>query len=133
MLRRHKNKKGQNTAEYAILIALVVAAIVAMQTYAQRALQAKVRDASVYMAKETGKDSGAITDDGTAWKLTTKAQYEPYYSTSNYTTDRDSSDATILDVNTVNKDVRDVAKRKVGGNQKSDYNAFKFGLNADNF
>ena len=43
-----KNKKAQNTAEYAILISLVVAGIIAMQTYAQRALQARVRDASTY-------------------------------------------------------------------------------------
>ena len=29
-----KNKKAQQTAEYALLISLVVAAIIAMQTYA---------------------------------------------------------------------------------------------------
>ena len=41
MLRQlFKNKKAQNTAEYALLIALVIAGVVAMQTYAQRALQA---------------------------------------------------------------------------------------------
>ena len=48
-----KNNKAQNTAEYALLIALVVAGIIAMQTYAQRALQARVRDASVFMADQT--------------------------------------------------------------------------------
>ena len=31
-----KNRKAQNTAEYALLIALVVAGVIAMQTYAQR-------------------------------------------------------------------------------------------------
>ena len=36
-----KNKKAQNTAEYAILISLVVAGIIAMQTYAQRALRSQ--------------------------------------------------------------------------------------------
>ena len=41
-----KNRKAQNTAEYALLIALVVAGVIAMQTYAQRALQARIHDAS---------------------------------------------------------------------------------------
>ena len=45
-----KNRKAQNTAEYALLIALVVAGVIAMQTYAQRALQARIRDAAQYMA-----------------------------------------------------------------------------------
>jgi len=48
-----KNKKAQNTAEYAILISLVVAGIIGVQTFAQRAFQARVRDAAVFMAKET--------------------------------------------------------------------------------
>ena len=48
-----KNKKAQNTAEYAILISLVVAGIIAMQTYAQRALQARVRDASLFFNNQT--------------------------------------------------------------------------------
>lgn len=39
------NRKGQNTAEYAILIALVVAAAVGMQTYIKMSLQGKVKDA----------------------------------------------------------------------------------------
>ena len=66
-----KNKKAQNTAEYALLIALVIAGIVAMQQYAQRALQARVRDASIYMAEQTN----VIGDS---------KQYEPYYQSTNY-------------------------------------------------
>ena len=41
-----KNKKGQNTAEYAILIGLVVAAVIAMQTYVKRGVQGRMHDAS---------------------------------------------------------------------------------------
>ena len=70
-----KNRKGQNTAEYALLISLVVAAIIAMQTYAQRALQARIRDASLYMKNNT---SG----------LGNTEQYEPYYLQTNYEVDR---------------------------------------------
>ena len=66
-----KNRKAQNTAEYALLIALVVAGVIAMQTYAQRALQARIHDVSTYMANTT---SGIGND----------TQYEPYYMQSDY-------------------------------------------------
>ena len=81
-----KNKKAQNTAEYAILISLVVAGIIAMQTYAQRALQARVRDASVFLANSTGIQGMGNT-----------LQYEPYYLQTNYTIDRDETEGQILD------------------------------------
>jgi len=66
-----KNRKAQNTAEYALLIALVVAGVIAMQTYAQRALQARIHDASTYMQSTTGTIGNSV-------------QYEPYYMQSNY-------------------------------------------------
>src|ERR1041385_365521 len=74
-----KNKKAQNTAEYALLIALVVAGIIAMQTYAQRALQARVRDASHYLTTQT--DGNTIGNT---------SQYEPYYMSSGYNVTRDA-------------------------------------------
>src|SRR5437867_5433031 len=74
----NKNRKGQNTAEYALLISLVVAAIIAMQTYAQRTLQARIRDAAQYLTNGT-----AVMGNTT--------QYEPYYLTSNYNVDRISN------------------------------------------
>ncbi len=77
MARLFKNKKAQNTAEYAILIALVIGGVVAMQTYAQRALQGRLRDASVTMRDST-KDIGSTL------------QYEPYYSNSSTDTDKES-------------------------------------------
>ena len=82
MLRRLiKNKKAQNTAEYAILISLVVAGIIAIQTYAQRALQARVKDASTLL---TSQGSDPATTAGTFRLLQTR-QYEPYYLNSSYT------------------------------------------------
>lgn len=77
MFNRCLNKKGQNTAEYALLISLVVAAVIAMQTYAQRALQARVRDASIYMKNNTST-------------LGNTEQYEPYYLKTDYTITRDT-------------------------------------------
>jgi Flp pilus assembly pilin Flp len=70
-----KNKKAQNVAEYALLISLVVAAVIAMQTYAQRTLQARVRDASQYLATQTSA-------------LGATNQYEPYYLDQDYKIDR---------------------------------------------
>ncbi len=70
-----RRKKGQNVAEYAILIALVVGAIIAMQKFAQRGLQARVRDVTQYMVDAT-PELGSV------------AQYEPYYQDSSYTTNK---------------------------------------------
>ena len=86
-----KNKQGQNTAEYALLIALVVAGIIAMQQYAQRALQARVRDANIYMTRQTNG-------------IGTTAQYEPYYMQSNYQVTRDSNENKRLDLGKVSMD-----------------------------
>jgi len=52
-------RKGQSTAEYAIVIGLVIAAAVAMQVYVKRGIQGKVKDA-VDNTLQAG-------------------QYEPYY------------------------------------------------------
>ena len=67
-------RKGQSTAEYAIVIGLVIAAAVGMQIYVKRSLQAKVKDAVDY-------------NDPSAAMLKT-GQYEPYYLESNLTSTR---------------------------------------------
>jgi len=74
-LAKFKNVKAQNTAEYALLISLVVAGIIAMQTYAQRALQGRIHDASKYMTGTTHQ--AGLTDP---LDTTVKSyQYEPEY------------------------------------------------------
>ena len=72
-------RKGQSTAEYAIVIGLVIAAAVAMQIYVKRSLQAKVKDAVDY-------------NDPTATSMLTTSQYEPYYAGSAMTSTRGASD-----------------------------------------
>jgi len=66
-------KKGQSTAEYAIVIGLVIAAIVAMQVYVKRGLQGKVKDAVDY------------NDPSSSSVLGRTGQYEPYYTQSTMT------------------------------------------------
>lgn len=73
--------RGQSTAEYAIVIAIVVGALIAMQIYIKRGLQGRYHDAVKYMAT----DSAAIGNT---------EQYEPYYmrnQDSSVTTSRSSS------------------------------------------
>jgi hypothetical protein len=103
-----KNKKAQNTAEYAILISLVVAGIIAMQTYAQRALQARVRDASIFLVNATGT-------------IGNTTQYEPYYLESSYAVTRNEAQIQLLD-NTVTSQRTDSTRtRGTGGFQQSTY------------
>jgi len=72
-------KKGQSTAEYAIVIGLVIAAIVAMQVYVKRGIQGKVKDAVDY------KDSSDSITGKTA-------QYEPYYTQSSMSSTQTATD-----------------------------------------
>jgi uncharacterized protein (UPF0333 family) len=103
-----KNKKAQNTAEYAILISLVVAGIIAMQTYAQRALQARVRDAGQYLKTQSAA-------------LGTTVQYEPYYLTTNYTVTRNEEETQRLDNTTISHTTDSNRTRDAGGTQRSTY------------
>ena len=109
-----KNKKAQNTAEYAILISLVVAGIIAMQTYAQRALQARVRDAAHYLQNATN-DLGSTL------------QYEPYYLESAYNVVSDESEGQILDNGVVSEFQDSTRTRGEGGFQQQQYGT-EFGL-----
>ena len=111
-----KNKKAQNTAEYAILISLVVAGIIAMQTYAQRALQARVRDAAQYMSQNTGELGNTL-------------QYEPYYLSTNYTVVRNEDESQMLDNDTTFQGTNSTRTREIGGFQKSTYNLQQLGVN----
>jgi len=45
-------KKGQSTFEYAVLITVVVAAIIAMHTYMRRAVQGRLKNVEVDLNQE---------------------------------------------------------------------------------
>ena len=105
-----KNRKGQNTAEYALLISLVVAAIIAMQTYAQRALQARIRDASLYMTNLTNV-------------LGNTQQYEPYYLQTNYEVTRETVSTEQLGNELVA--MNESTNRLRAGNRTDLYNKFE--------
>jgi len=70
-------KKGQNTAEYAILIALVIAAAVAMQTYVKRGMQGRVHDASDSFYDKFTQDANWANITTTKADILGYKQYEP--------------------------------------------------------
>jgi hypothetical protein len=80
MMKWFKRKKGQNVAEYAILIALVVGAIIAMQKFAQRGLNARIFGAVKYMTNKSSAELGNV------------GQYVPYYEASNSTTTKSDTE-----------------------------------------
>ncbi|MBU1998968.1 MAG: hypothetical protein ABIG46_00680 [Candidatus Omnitrophota bacterium] len=43
---RRLNRRGQSTLEYGVLVAVIVAALLAMQTYFKRGLQGRIRQSS---------------------------------------------------------------------------------------
>ena len=105
-----KNKKAQQTAEYALLISLVIAAVVAMQTYAQRSLQARIKSAGNYLATKTSK-LGDTTE-----------QYEPYYLDQAYDVTRDDITTEKHSDKTISTDQVSNTKRKAGGFKAMSFN-----------
>jgi Flp pilus assembly pilin Flp len=49
---RGRNTRGQNLAEYTLVIAIVSAAVVAMSTYVYRSVQAKQKDIAAEYSSE---------------------------------------------------------------------------------
>jgi len=91
MLRRKKT--GQSTAEYAIVIGLVLSAALAMQVYVKRGIQGKVKDAS---------DAQVLTTNGLDFGVNSikSGQYEPpYATTTEMVTTRDLSETAVVSLN----------------------------------
>ena len=80
MLRLLRSKKAQNTAEYAILIALVIGVFSAMQIYVRRGLQARIKggtDTLPYSVLGQAAATDGVGQDILGDRNMT--QYEPYY------------------------------------------------------
>ena len=111
---RRLNQAAQTTAEYAILIALVVGALVAMQVYVRRGLQGKIKEAVDY----TGGTLG--TPAATNFSFST-SQYEPKYSSSNVSTNQNARETENMQVGgSVNRGTN--ATTNVTRNQAVDMN-----------
>lgn len=103
MLRLLNNKKAQTTAEYAILIGLVVAALLAMQTYVKRGLNAKMKDATDFYTSTAGVGS--------------TAQYEPYYFGQSLTSGQTGSETKTLATGGQETHASDLTSTRTGTTQ----------------
>lgn len=74
MGRLFKDKRAQSTAEYAVLVALVISVVLSMQTYAKRGLQARLKDAADDYTSSLTSDSNWGTISSTP--ATLQKQYE---------------------------------------------------------
>jgi hypothetical protein len=109
MIKLFANKKAQNTAEYAILIALVVGGVVAMQTYAQRTMQGRIRDANKTFVESTSDIGNTM-------------QYEPYYQ--NTVADVDKS-STLTDTSSAQARNAVTTKEQASYSDVTMYNGIK--------
>lgn len=112
-----KNKKAQQSAEYALLISLVIAAVVAMQTYAQRTLQSRIRGGSNYLVHFT---------DTTGEGIGGTAQYEPYYLDSQYDVTRADTTTELHDDTTISKAQDALTTRGTGGFKSMSFDTSAF-------
>ena len=132
--------RGQTTAEYAIVIGVVAAALIGMQVYLKRSAQMKLKvgvdeftqsgGANVpWLAGDVALQGGrSVSGDVTAGdvRLTkTTSQYEPYYTESDFNTKRVSTVDEDVDLSPGNERIiktiqpnNDETQRKAGGYQK---------------
>ena len=93
-------RKGQSITEYAIVMLLVIAAVAAMQVYVKRRHQAMVKlvaDTAVGGLLDAGVGFQTKPDGTIEQVVKPLAQYEPYYSKSDVTTDSTGHDNTHID------------------------------------
>ena len=74
-------RRGQTTAEYAIMIGVVIGALVAMQVYVRRGVNARLKDASDSAGDAVIANLTSVTNPTSKEHF----QYEPYYASSDYT------------------------------------------------
>jgi len=83
------DKNGQNLSEYVLIVAVVIAAVVGMQTYVKRGLQAEHKDAVEYAITSLRNATDATSEE-------LPLQYEPDYLKSTHTITRNSNIRTGL-------------------------------------
>lgn len=98
------NKNAQNTAEFAAIMAIVIAAAITMQTYVRRGYQSGVKYAVGKMARENAN-----------------TQYEPYYLVSNFTITRPPYQET--EETKLNGEV--IREFAVGGSRKTERSGYQ--------
>ena len=113
-----RKTKGQSVAEYAIILAVVIGAAVAMQVYVKRGIQARVKagtDAFAGITATVGNVGGGASDG----QFASLGQYEPYYLESDYERYQENVEQEHMGSGKVIKEkVSDITATKAGGYQK---------------
>lgn len=109
---------GQTTAEYAIVFGVVVAALVAMQVYVKRGLNARLKDGSDSASDsfKAGLAQGEFTATFTGKE---DVQYEPNYTKSDYTVKRDSNALSGFKPTIASKEVFEDTTTRESGKQET--------------
>ncbi len=89
---QHTNTRGQSTAEYAIVFAVVLAAIIGMQLFVKRGMNARLKDAS-----DSSMDAVWTKLGKSGSPAATDLQYEPYYASSDYTVGQDATHRDVVE------------------------------------
>jgi hypothetical protein len=127
----HRGSKAQSTAEYVVVLGLIVAAVLAMQTYIKRGLQGRIKDAVDFA--DQGNQNAETGVNATV--QFSRDQYEPYYLQSQFgstrkTTDREKT-GTGGDVYRASAEntTRAGEQKLLGVESWEDYNATASGVN----
>lgn len=95
--------KAQSTAEYVIVLGLIVGVVLAMQTYIKRGFQARIKQATNYVEGSTHITGSGVNSDGIPYNFERPEgvdfvgeQYEPYYTQSYLEREQTASKTTGL-------------------------------------
>lgn len=113
-----RKKHGQSTAEYAVVLSLVIAAVIGMQVFVKRGLQARTKaGADAFTNVGRGFNFSAVTNSGVnSVVLSNLSQYEPYYAESTYDTYSENIEQEHMGGGKVIKEkVSDLQVRRAGG------------------
>jgi len=120
MFGRIRNRRAQSTAEYAVLLGLVVGVIITMQTYVKRGWQARVK------AETDNMFDGITTSNqwtGNTGVTAAKKQYEPT-ALSRLSTDKVTADTDTLGMSTGGATTKTFTR--TSSQEKGDYQQYDF-------
>lgn len=92
-----KFRRAQGTAEYVIVLGLVIGAVIAMQTYLKRGLQSRVKEATDYTYNPGIAGNASEFPSSVNMSIFNgSVQYEPYYLRSDFASTRQGETTTDL-------------------------------------
>ena len=91
-MRKRFSKRGQSTLEYAVLIVVIIAALIAMQVYIKRGVQGRLRESSDQIGE----------------------QFSPGYTVSNQTTYSYSNTQELTDAYSTTTQIQNQFQNRVG-------------------